>query len=285
VTRALDHAFVPAFLACAIAATYALFELGVPDWLLTGLVVGPLAVAAAVLERVYPERAEYRRLDQPLAVDAAHFLFNYQFGYVLALAAGGALDLFVRRHVGVRVWPERWPLAVQIAFAVFVAEGVSYWQHRWAHRTRWLWRFHALHHYGERLNVVRAGRFHFVDIGLGAFFVIAPLVALGAPTAILTWVATLSGALGILEHANIRMRTSSWLDRVICTPAVHRHHHSRVPEESNRNFGTTFMVFDLLFGTYGLPRQDGPLAMGIENADATFPRGFWNQVIAPFRGD
>ena len=41
------------------------------------------------------------------------------------------------------------------------------------------------------------------------------------------------------------------------------------------------MLFDLLFGTYESPRADGPLAVGV--ADDRMPRGFWNQVISPFR--
>jgi sterol desaturase/sphingolipid hydroxylase (fatty acid hydroxylase superfamily) len=132
------------------------------------------------------------------------------------------------------------------------------------------------------LNLVRVGRFHFVDIGLGTLCAFVPLVLLGAPASMLTWFATLSGALGVLQHANLRVYTPAWLDRWICTPAVHWHHHSRDAEESNRNFGTTVMVFDLLFGSYEQPRAEGPLAMGVENDPA--PYGFWNQVIAPFRG-
>ena len=110
---------------------------------------------------------------------------------------------------------------------------------------------------------------------------LAPLVVLGAPAAMLTWVASISGALGVLEHANIRMRTPAWLGFVVCTPALHRHHDSRALQESNRNFGTLVMLFDLLFGTYESPRADGPLAVGV--ADDRMPRGFWNQVISPFR--
>jgi sterol desaturase/sphingolipid hydroxylase (fatty acid hydroxylase superfamily) len=68
---------------------------------------------------------------------------------------------------------------------------------------------------------------------------------------------------------------------VICTPAVHRHHHSRRFVESNQNFGTTVMLFDLLFGTYGAPQPAGPDTMGIE--DDPVPRGFWPQTLQPFR--
>ncbi|HEY6726863.1 MAG TPA: sterol desaturase family protein [Polyangiaceae bacterium] len=279
-TQVVDYAIPPLFVLTALAATSAVQGL-VPEFLVTGLVVGFLAVVAAIVERVRPERAEYVELDQAFAVDAAHFFFNYHFGYVLAVGACAALGHGLSSYVREPLWPSDWPLALQVAFAVFLAEGVSYWQHRLFHEVPWLWPFHALHHRGERLNLVRAGRFHFVDIGPAAFMALAPLVVLGAPDAMLTWVASISGILGVLEHANIRMRTPAWLGWLVCTPALHRHHHSRALAESNRNFGTLVMLFDVLFGTYEAPRPSGPLAVGVEHDSA--PRGFWNQVVTPFR--
>jgi hypothetical protein len=175
----------------------------VPDFLVTSLVTAPLAVTAAILERVRPERSDYKKLDQPFWIDAAHFLIPYQFGYALALG------------------------------------------------------------------------------GLAAFVGFAPLVALGAPGAIITWIVTISGALGVLEHANMRMRTPVWLGYIVCTPALHRHHHSKALAENNRNFGTLFMFFDLLFGSYERPRPDGPEAVGIEGE--SLQRGFLRQVFGPFR--
>jgi sterol desaturase/sphingolipid hydroxylase (fatty acid hydroxylase superfamily) len=163
-----------------------------------------------------------------------------------------------------------------------LAEATGYWQHRASHRVKFLWRFHALHHSGARLNLVRAGRFHFVDMAAGTFLVFFPLALLGAPETIVTWAAALSGTLGIIEHSNIRMRTPAWLDRVVCTPAIHRHHHSREFAENDRNFGTSIMLFDHLFGTYAPPAPDGPRAMGIENDPV--PRGFWQQTVKPFTG-
>lgn len=280
ITQAIDYAIPPLFVLSALAATAAV-QGRVPEFLVTGLVVGALALVAAILERVRPERSEYVKLDQAFAVDAAHFFLNYHLGYVLAVGACAALGYCLNPYLQRPLWPSHWPLALQIGFAVFLAEAVSYWQHRLFHRVPWLWQFHALHHRGERLNLMRAGRFHFVDIGPAAFMALAPLVVLGAPDTMLTWVASISGILGVLEHANIRMRTPAWLGWIVCTPALHRHHHSRTPAESNRNFGTLVMLFDMLFGTYQAPRPGGPLAVGIE--DDAAPRGFWKQVFAPFR--
>jgi sterol desaturase/sphingolipid hydroxylase (fatty acid hydroxylase superfamily) len=277
----LDYATFPAFLGGTLAATGILLGLKVPPYLVSGLVIGALAVVAAFWERTRPERAGYRKLDQPFAVDAAHYLFTYQIGYGLALGACAAIAYGMQAAGWKPVWPAGWPLPLQIAFALFLAEVLSYWQHRFGHRVPWLWRFHALHHSGERLNLMRAGRFHFVDIGTAAFFVFLPLTLLGATPEIATWATALSGVFGILAHANLRVRTPVWLDALICTPAVHRHHHSLLPRESDGNFSTTVMLMDVVFGTWQRPRAEGPEAIGIENDPV--PRGYVNQVVAPFR--
>src|SRR5205823_1564585 len=112
-------------------------------------------------------------------------------------------------------WPSAWPIVPQIVLAALLAEGLSYWQHRLSHRLPLLWRFHALHHSGARMNLARTARFHFADIGPGAFLVFLPLVLLRAPESIINWAATLSGVFGILQHSNIRMRTPAWLDRLV----------------------------------------------------------------------
>ncbi len=279
--RTLDYATAPLFIAASIAATRVLQVMHVEGWLWTALVLGPLFVLAAAIERVRPEREEYLRLDQPLATEAAHFLLNYQLGYALSLGALALVRAWMQAHVNASMWPVAWPLAVQVVIAVGLSEGAGYWQHRLFHRIPSLWRFHELHHSGGRLNVSRSLRFHGVDIGAGTFLSVLPLVLLRAPEDIVLWVVVLSGALGIVQHANMRMRTPAWLDRFFCTPAVHRHHHSRNVSESNRNFGTTVMLFDVLFGSYEPPKAEGPAAMGIEGD--TMPRGFWKQVVRPFQ--
>jgi len=274
--RVLDYALAPATIVTGLWFTARLGAGGTSPYVTTGLVVGVAVVLFAILERVHPERSDWTPFDQPLLIDAGHYALNYHFGILLGYGASFALGIALHLPP---VWPTRWPLALQIVLAAFISEGVSYWQHRAAHRWEWLWRFHALHHSGARLNVVRAGRFHFVDVGTATFLTFVPLVLLGAPEPIVTAITVLSALIGLLTHANVRMRTPRWLDRLVCTPAVHRHHHSSDLRESNENFGTTLVIFDLLFGTYRAPAP-APKAVGI--LDDPTPRGFIAQVFEPF---
>ena len=276
----LAHAVVPFFLVAMLLGARWLQQQGVPSLLVTPLVVGPFAALAAGLERLWPDRAAHRPFDQPLWIEVAHFLFSFEVGYGLALAACALLGRAVHAAVAQPLWPVGLGLWAQVALAVLLQEATSYWQHRLIHRVPGLFRFHALHHSGERLNLVRVTRFHAVDIATASFIAYVPLVVLSAPEDVVTLLAVLLSGLGMIQHANLRARTPAWLDWLMCTPAVHRHHHSRARPESDTNFGTTVMLFDVLFGTYGRPAPCGPAATGNERDPV--PRGFWPQVAAPF---
>jgi sterol desaturase/sphingolipid hydroxylase (fatty acid hydroxylase superfamily) len=277
----LDYLLIPVLVAGAFAATAALIDASASAALTTTIVVGGVAGIAAILERIRPERVDYLKLDQPLLIDAAQFVFNYNFGYLVATAFCAWVGRVFLDAAPAPLWPARWPVALQVGLAIFVSEGVSYWQHRWGHRLSTLWRFHSLHHHGASLNITRSARFHFVDSFTAATAVLLPLVLLGTPEAIVTWTIVIYGALGVFQHANIRARTPGWMDRVICTAAVHRFHHSTDLREGGSNFGTTIMFFDVLFGTYVAPYAPGPRTVGIENDPV--PEGFFGQTFGKAR--
>ncbi|HET9929728.1 MAG TPA: hypothetical protein VFQ35_03535, partial [Polyangiaceae bacterium] len=90
---------------------------GVPGILVTVIAVLPLGLIALALERVFPERTDYSRADQPVRVELAHYLFDYNVGYALALGACALLDWGLARYSTFHPWPNEWPLVVQIAVA------------------------------------------------------------------------------------------------------------------------------------------------------------------------
>ncbi len=272
--RALDYAIFPVLVLASTWAAWVLVGRGVPPLAVTPICVSVLTAIVFALERVRPESTEPRESDNPLFVEALHFVLSFELGYGLSLLA---LEGIGRVFAAPR-WPTSWPLPLQILIAVLMYEGTSYWQHRWLHKYDRLFRIHALHHSGARLVFMRAVRFHALDIGTASFVAYLPLTLLGAPDSLYAVLGVFLSALGMLQHANIRVRTPWWLDRMICTPAVHRHHHSTVREENDTNFCNTVMLFDLLFGTYGAPRPDRPKTFGLERDPV--PRGFLGQWLA-----
>lgn len=275
----LDYAIWPLLFFGPNVAAVLLLDRGVPEMVVQVLVIGVAGFGAYGLERIRPEHPAQSKPDLPVWMEGGHFLIGVQLGFFAAYAA----CLGIAKLVHFSYWPTGWPLALQIITAVVLYEGTSYWQHRYFHRSKRFWGFHALHHHGANLNILRGLRFHAVDIAVPTFLGYLPLIVLGVPEKLIVILNILISVFGVTQHANVRMRTPKWLDAIICTPVLHRRHHALTIEESECNYGTTVMLWDHLFGTFRFGKTpDGPENIGIENDNV--PRTFWKQVFSPFKG-
>lgn len=169
------------------------------------------------------------------------------------------------------------PIWLQAIEAFVIGDFFGYWQHRLFHGPS-LWPFHAIHHASTDLDWLSSVRLHPVN-DIGAKLIQAvPLVALGfnlTPVALYAPIATFYA---IMVHANV-----SWdlgpFRALFVSPTFHRWHHTKANEGQNRNFAGVFTLWDILFGTFYMPRWQ-PNVFGI---DDPMPDGFVGQMIQPFR--
>lgn len=130
-----------------------------------------------------------------------------------------------------------------------------YWYHRSAHRVRWFWASHSVHHSPNEFNFSAAYRLSWTGkISFNLVFFL-PLAWLGfSPTAILT-----AYAINLLYqfwiHAEWIPRLG-YLEGIFNTPSAHRVHHAANLEYLDANYGGVLVIFDRLFGTYVPERQE-----------------------------
>jgi len=268
-----------------VVASIAGVELGLRHGVEPGVVllVVNVVVLATVLaaEQLAPHRREWTPFTDAQSVnDLGHGILQSQVGerlggLALVAAATGAAAL---RGIG-PLWPVEWPMAWQVALGVVVADGLDYWKHRWLH-TDVGWRLHALHHGITRLHALRAARSHFGEVALRFVVVYAPLVAVGAPAAVIVWHAALIGTLGVLGHSNLRVRVPAIAHRLLMTPPVHRLHHAHERALSDSNYANVLPLWDLVFGTFSDPGAHALRRVGVTDGDV--PAGFVRQLVAPF---
>jgi sterol desaturase/sphingolipid hydroxylase (fatty acid hydroxylase superfamily) len=137
-----------------------------------------------------------------------------------------------------------------------------YWHHRAAHRIRWAWATHSVHHSVQYFNLSAAYRLGWTGLLSGNIIFFVPLCWLGfSPLAVVTslslnliyqfWIHTeLVPKLGILER---------WLN----TPSNHRVHHASNGRYIDKNYGGVTMIFDRLFGTYEPEQEANPPVYGL----------------------
>jgi sterol desaturase/sphingolipid hydroxylase (fatty acid hydroxylase superfamily) len=192
----------------------------------------------------------------------------------LAALYGTDLHTLVQGH-GVLSAQPLWAQALEI----FVAgDFLGYWQHRVFHGKQ-LWPLHAVHHSSTELDWLSSVRLHPVNDVLARLAVAVPLVIAGFNTTVVALYAPFLTFYAIMLHANVAWDYGP-LKYVFASPAFHRWHHTSAAEGRDTNFSGGLPLWDLMFGTFRMPKGRQPTQFGI---DDPIPAGFIGQMLAPFR--
>ena len=279
--RCLSYFWYPAFFALAIAMFATMLDRGSP--LLVALYV-PIALVAILivgLELVFPARPDWKPRRSDVMSDAL-FLVFIQTLLPRLLAAGVALAFASWTHARAPNpwWPHQWPLFGQAMLMVLAVDFLRYWLHRACHTFTPLWRLHEVHHSPDILYTLNVARFHPFEKVLHFSLDTVPFVLLGVAPEVVAAYFLFYAVNGFFQHSNLRLHYG-FLNYLVGSAETHRWHHARDPKVAYCNFGNTTIVWDLLFGTWYLPK-DRRLEIGI--ADRDYPKDFWSQMFTPFRG-
>ncbi len=157
------------------------------------------------------------------------------------------------------------PDVLAFAGAVVALDLAIYLQHVMFHAVPALWRLHRMHHSDLDVDSTTGIRFHPIEIALSMGIKMGVVAALGPPPVAVVAFEVILSATALFNHGNVRLPGA--LDRmlrwVVVTPDMHRVHHSRIPSETNSNFGFNLPWWDRLFGTYRDQPRDGHQGMTI----------------------
>ncbi|MFO1067205.1 MAG: sterol desaturase family protein [Geminicoccaceae bacterium] len=144
-----------------------------------------------------------------------------------------------------------WPWWVEAVLAFLILDFAIYLQHVMSHALPAFWRLHRVHHSDLEVDLTTGIRFHPVEIVISMVYKAAVVAAIGADPWVVVAFEVVLNASAVFTHGNVRLPDS--LDRalrlLVCTPDMHRVHHSVVPVETNSNFGFFLSVWDRLCGT------------------------------------
>jgi sterol desaturase/sphingolipid hydroxylase (fatty acid hydroxylase superfamily) len=196
----------------------------------------------------------------------------------LAMGFGNtfAAILFGAFVVGAGVWlyqfrlfdiPVTW---WSIALAFIGEDFAYYWFHRTAHRIRWFWASHVVHHSSQHYNLSTALRQTWTGQFSLSFAFRLPLFLIGFDPKLILFCAGLNLVYQFFIHTETVRRLPGPVEWLFNTPSHHRAHHGTNPRYLDRNFGGVFIVWDRLFGTFEAERDDEPVRYGIIRNLASF---------------
>lgn len=248
-----------------------------------GTVLGVMA-ALSFVEAIIPLRARgawgRRHLVPNIALTLITFATNLIFNTLLLVGliwlSSKGWGLFNAVHV---------PPVIATGGAILALDLAWYVTHVSMHKSRTMWRFHAVHHSDPQVDATTTVRQHPGESAIRYAYLAAFAFAVGASPVAFTIYRAWSALHGLTEHANIRL--PQWLDTAITfvfsSPNMHKIHHSRDQLLTDRNYTNIFSIWDRLGGTFTPSRHGRDIVYGLEGEDSAARQSTAGLLMAPFR--
>jgi len=147
----------------------------------------------------------------------------------------------------------------QWVLAYVVVDFLSYWYHRFSHEINILWAGHVTHHSSSLFNFSNGFRTSLFQ-GLNRILFWALLPVFGFSPVILVIILKISGVYDFFLHTQYIPKLG-FLEKILITPSQHRVHHGKNELYLDKNYGSTFVILDKLFGTF--QEETEPVVYGI----------------------
>lgn len=250
------------------------------------LTILAVAVGFMILEYLLSRIAHHDRETHDLGESAASLGVALGQNIVRAVEAGivAMPFAFAYSHRLFEFSPST-PAAIGALF--LAAEFVYYWHHRAAHRIRWMWATHSVHHSATRLNLTAAIRLGWTGAISGNFLFFVPLAWIGFHPLAIVAMLGVNLLYQFFIHTELAPRLGP-LEWILNTPAHHRVHHASNHSCLDKNYGGMLIVFDRLFGTFAEAPRNERLRYGLVGGRPTLnpirvALGEWAALIRDVR--
>lgn len=189
-------------------------------------------------------------------------IVNFVMAFILLMAA----DWAAQNNFGILEWLPEMNIWLYAVLGLLLLDLIgAYLAHFVQHKTKWMWRFHLIHHTDTWIDTTSANRHHPGESVIRFVFTTLGVLIVGSPMWLVFLYQSLSVVFSQFNHANISLpkKIDSMLSWVIVSPDMHKvHHHYKLPY-TDSNYGNIFSVWDRLFGTFRvLPK--GAIVYGVD---------------------
>ena len=176
-------------------------------------------------------------------------VINFSLAFILLKASVWVAE----NNFGIIYWFNIQSLWIQAVVGLLLMDLIgAYLAHVVQHKTRWMWRFHLIHHSDTWLDTTSANRHHPGESVIRFVFTTSAILLVGAPIWLFFLYQTLSVIATQFNHANISLpaKTDHVLSYIIVSPNMHKVHHHYVLPYTDSNYGNIFSIWDRIFGTF-----------------------------------
>jgi sterol desaturase/sphingolipid hydroxylase (fatty acid hydroxylase superfamily) len=123
-----------------------------------------------------------------------------------------------------------------------------YWSHRLSHVNRFWWATHVTHHNSEKYNWSVAFRLGWTQHIKFIFFI--PVILMGFNPVLFFICHQIEVLYQFWIHTEFIRKLPAPIEYIFVTPSHHRVHHSSNSKYIDKNFGSTLIIWDRMFGTF-----------------------------------
>lgn len=208
------------------------------------LYAAPVMIALVLLEwalTLYKKRDYYDGKDVFAATTIG--LVNVAISAAIKVATFGAM-LFVLEMVPWKIPPTWWSYIL----CIFALDFSRYWAHRIAHENRFWWATHVTHHNGPKYNWSVSFRLGWTQHIKIIFFL--PVALIGFHPVVLFICHQIEVLYQFWIHTEYIRKLPKPIEYFFTTPSHHRVHHAKNEKYLDKNYGSTFIIWDRIFGTF-----------------------------------
>ncbi|WP_417591898.1 sterol desaturase family protein [Parasphingorhabdus sp.] len=210
----------------------------------------PFFIITVALEWWWSRKTNKVRYEAKDAFTSLALGLGSQFIGILTGGLVLALSLWVYQHRIIDIEISAANLLWLVPLAFVLDDFTYYWFHRTAHRVRWFWAAHVIHHSSQHYNLSTALRQTWTGFFALSFIFSLPLFFIGFPPALIFFLSGLNLVYQYWIHTEAIDRMPKWFEAVMNTPSHHRVHHATNPRYLDRNYAGVFIIWDKMFGTY-----------------------------------
>lgn len=131
---------------------------------------------------------------------------------------------------------------------IIVLDFCRYWAHRVAHEYRFWWATHVTHHSSKQYNWSVSFRLSWVQQIKVIFFL--PVAFMGFHPLVFFVCHQLEVLYQFWIHTELIGKLPRPIEYIFTTPSHHRVHHASNPKYLDKNYGSTLIIWDRIFGTF-----------------------------------
>ena len=248
-----------------------------PNYILIGLII-----LFFVMETFFSQRVSVGNKLNHLVHNGLFQLLAIAIGSILGFMIVTTYDWISANEFGLFYQIEL-PYWIKIIAGVFLLDFADYWFHRWDHKIPMLWRQHRVHHSDTTMDASTALRQFPTEL---IYFTIGELVIsviFGIDIMSMNLFLLVLLPLFFMQHSSLKYPewTDSLFGWILVTPNYHKVHHEQDQYYTDSNYGTIFIIWDRLFGTFkSKPVEE--ITYGLKEFEGSKKQSFLYQVRSPF---